>query len=154
MPGALAQRSAMRQNTVSNLLEEQVALANVQPPSNHRCFSEACFPRRRSAGIGRKALLGHIPQSPALERSSFLLGKAADAEGPDTAARRSGNGEIPFLWSEHRPARGKSLERPGKLRLFYMDYPPLRVLHRRGDLTGIATRELKDVSQLSRREDA
>lgn len=28
---------------------------------NHGYFSVACFPRRRSAGIGRKALLVHIP---------------------------------------------------------------------------------------------
>jgi hypothetical protein len=28
---------------------------------NHGYFSVACFPRRRSAGIGRKAFLVHIP---------------------------------------------------------------------------------------------
>ena len=54
-------------------------------------------------------------QSPALDRLSSLLGKAASAEGSDTAARRRGNGEIPFLWSEHRPAKSRTSERLEKL---------------------------------------
>src|SRR5713101_6655994 len=101
----------MRQNTVSNLLEGQVALANVQTPVNHRCFSEACFPRRRSAGIGREALQGHTPASLHWMALLSLLGKAASAEGLNTAVRRLENGEIPFFWSEHRPARDKTWER-------------------------------------------
>jgi len=32
-------------------------------PVNHICLSEACFPRRRSAGISPGVLLGHTPAS-------------------------------------------------------------------------------------------
>jgi hypothetical protein len=55
-------------------------------------------------------------QSPALDHPSSLLGKTAGAEGPNTAARRHMNGEIPFFWSEHRPAEDNGLERPAELR--------------------------------------
>src|SRR5712692_2841196 len=98
----------MVKDTMSNLLEGQVCFGEGSTPVKHRCFKEACFPRRHSAGIGPIALLGHSPQSPALDRPSSLLGRAASAEGPDTAPRRRGNGEIPFLWSEHRPAKNKT----------------------------------------------
>lgn len=54
-------------------------------PVTHGCCSEAYFPRRRSSGIGPKTLIGHALQSPALDRPSSLLGKAASAQGPDTA---------------------------------------------------------------------
>src|SRR5712692_4952164 len=106
----------MRQNTVSNLLEGQVALANVQPLS-----TTDVFPKRASRGgvvprRGRKLSLAISPQSPAPDRPSSLLGKAASAEGSNTAARRRGNGEIRFLWSEHRPARKGNSERPAELR--------------------------------------
>jgi hypothetical protein len=67
-------------------------------------------------GLALKFFRATPPQSPAVDRPSSLLGKAANAEGTDTAARRRGNGEIPFLWSEHRPARNTISERPAELR--------------------------------------
>src|SRR5208282_67409 len=57
----------------------------VRASVNHRCLEEPCYPRRRSAEDGPSSLLGHIPQSPALDRPSSLVGKAANKEGSDTA---------------------------------------------------------------------
>ncbi len=71
-------------------------------------------------GVALKFFGATPPQSPALDGPSSLLGKAASAEGPDTAARRHENGEIPFLWSEHRPAIDKTSERQKELRTYYV----------------------------------
>src|SRR5579859_592075 len=97
----------MGQNTVSNLLERQVALANIQPLSTTDVF-RSMFPEA--------AQCRDWPYSPSRPRPSslqhwvalLLFGKATGAEGPDTAARLRGNGELPFLWSEHRPAIEKT----------------------------------------------
>jgi hypothetical protein len=92
------------------------------------CFGECSTPvntdvfRKRASrggvvlGLASKLFWATPLQSPALDRPSSLLGKAASAEGPDTGARRRGNGEIPFLWSEHRPPRNKTLGRPEESR--------------------------------------
>lgn len=95
-------------------------------PCQPRMFSEACFPRRHSAGIGSKVLMGRIPAVSGTDRSSSLLGNAASAEGSDSAAKIRGSGEIAFLWSEHRPARDKTLEKPEELRTYYA-----RIIHDR-----------------------
>jgi len=102
---------------VSNLLEGQ------------DCFGEGSTPlsttdvfRKRGSrggvvlGLASKPFWATPLQSPALGHPSSLLGNAASAEGSDTAARRRGKGEIPFLWSEHRPAEDKTFERPAELR--------------------------------------
>ena len=93
------------------------------------CFGEGSTPcqpptslRRRVSrggvvpGLALEFLWATTPLSPALDHPCSLLGKAASAEEPDVAARRCGNGEIPFLWSEHRPAEDKTFERPAELR--------------------------------------
>jgi hypothetical protein len=72
---------------VSNLLEGQVALANVQ-----RLSTTDVFRKRASRG---GVLLGLVPeflwdthrQSPAVDRPFPLLGKAASAEGQDTVPK-------------------------------------------------------------------
>src|ERR1700739_653950 len=51
----------MAKDPMSNLVEGQDCFRKVQPPVNHRCFSEACFPRRRTVGNGPGVLLGHTP---------------------------------------------------------------------------------------------
>ena len=55
--------------------------------------------------------------SPALVRPSPLLGKAVNAQGPDSAFHRSRSGEIPCLWSEYRPVRGENSESAAELRM-------------------------------------
>src|SRR6476646_3007010 len=80
----------------------------------------SCFPRRRSAGISLKALLGHTPAvSPIGDRPSSLLGKAASAEGQDAAPKAPKSGGIPCCWSEHRPARDKIWKASEEIRWFY-----------------------------------
>src|SRR6266849_6112624 len=57
-------------------------------PVNHGWFSEACFPRRRSDGIGLEFFRAAPPRSPTVDRPSMLLGKAASAEGQDTGPKQ------------------------------------------------------------------
>ncbi len=101
---------------MSNLLEGQVALANVQPLSTTDVFRKRASRVGVVLGLASKVFWATPLQSPALDRSSSLVRKTAGAEGPDTAARRRRNGEIPFLWSEHRPATNKISEWPVELK--------------------------------------
>jgi hypothetical protein len=105
---------------MSNLLEGQGASANVRLLSTTDVFRKQAsrggvMPRR-----GRKLPLAVSQQSSAPDHPSSLLGKAASAEGPDTAAKLRGNGEIPCLWSEHRPRGNKISESPAELRRCYV----------------------------------
>jgi hypothetical protein len=81
------------------------------------------------------------------DRPSSLLGKAASAEGPNTAARRRGNGELPCWWSEHRPARDGSSEMASGITALPREYLSQRLSNLADDLVGIATGELIGVSQ-------
>jgi len=112
-------------NTVPYLLEGQVALAEVQALSTTDVFRKRVFRGGVPLRMGRMLSLPISPQSPALDGPSSLLGKPASAEGPNTAAKRRGNGEIPLLWSQHRPARNIISERPAELRRCYaISVPP------------------------------
>jgi len=62
-------------------------------------------------------------QSPALDLISYPLGKTASARGSDSAFQRRRSGEIPWLWSEHRPAEGDILERLAELQRCYVRTP-------------------------------
>ncbi len=112
---ALAQRSAMGQNTVSNVLERQLASGNIQPLSTTNVFRKRASRGGIVPGLAAGFFSATFPQSPAPDDPSFLLGEAAGAAGRNTAAKRRRNDEIPFLWSENRPAEAETLERPQKL---------------------------------------
>ena len=71
-------------------------------------------------GLAAKLFWATSPQSPALDRSSHLLGIPAGAGGPDTALQKRTNGEIRRLWSEFRPTRDRTAERPVNLRRRYV----------------------------------
>jgi hypothetical protein len=64
-------------------------------PVNHRCFSEACFPRRRSAGIGPIALLGHIPSISRTGSPFFSARKSGQCGGAGYCPKARTSGEIP-----------------------------------------------------------
>ncbi len=66
-------------------------------------------------GLAARLFWATSPQSPAPDRSSSLLGKAAGAGGQDTVLQKHTNGEKPHLWSEQRPAKGKASEEPVEL---------------------------------------
>jgi len=90
----LAQWSAIGQNTVSNLLAEPVALVSVQLV-NLRCFLEALL-EAAPCRIGRKVLLGRIPQSPA--RMPSLSARKGGRCGGATYCREAiWDGENTFL---------------------------------------------------------
>ena len=97
---------------MSILLEGQVALANVQPLSTMDIFQQRASRGGVLPGLAAKLPWATSPQSPALDRPSSLLGKAASVGGPHTVLHRRTSGELLYLWSEHRPAEDKTLERP------------------------------------------
>jgi hypothetical protein len=70
---------------VSNLFEGQVALANIQPLSTTDVLRKRFCRGGVVLGVALKFFRASPLQSPALSRASSLLGKAASAEGPDTA---------------------------------------------------------------------
>lgn len=83
---------------------------------NHGCFSETCFPRRRSARIGPIAPLGHTPAVSNTGSPFFLARKIGQCRRSGYCPEASTSCEIHLLWSENRPARNRISKRPTKLR--------------------------------------
>jgi len=79
---------------------------------NHEYFQQRASRGGVLPGLAAKLPWATSPQSPALDRPSSLLGKAASVGGPHTVLHRRTSGELLYLWSEHRPAEDKTLERP------------------------------------------
>ena len=66
-------------------------------------------------GLAARLFWATSLQSPALDRPSSPLGKAAGAEGQDTVLQKHTSGEKPHFWSEQRPAKGRASEKPMEL---------------------------------------
>ncbi len=107
-------------------------------PVNHRCFSEACFPRRHGAGIVPKPLLGHTPAVSSTGSLSLSVRKSGQCGGSDTAATRRRSGEIPSC--------GRNIvQQEAEVRKSQWNYAGATfassalVFQRAGSLAGIAT---------------
>jgi len=87
--------------------------------------------------------------SSALDRPSSLLGKAAGAQGSDTA--RSDERTVKYLACGRKIVQQETkLWKASGITSMPQAFLSLRVLHLADDLAGIATGELKGVSQLNK----